>query len=230
MMRMAPMAQDRIAAGPAMLAASKAPKSHPEPMIEPTPVKSSPVLPISRLSPLSWTTVTLVCEPDDRGFHEGTFASQGCDGSYSAASLLLRAHEVNHHRCFIVRGHRPRRPEHDFSVSGVEWWYVSGHYVRLSAQTLDRVCCLPGFTCFHMRTIAMRPATDGSRPIPLMSSGKAVSPEVSRIRRLKSPNDVPTRKKMMARGHAHALRLRTSQRSKDQAMAPRAPRTTRYTV
>lgn len=80
MMRIAPRAQDRIAAGPAMLAASKAPKSHPEPMIDPTPVKSRPVLPISRLSPLSWTTVTLVGEPDDRELRKDTSASLGSGG------------------------------------------------------------------------------------------------------------------------------------------------------
>src|SRR5690625_6886470 len=88
MMRMAPMAHDRIAAGPAMLAASKAPKSQPDPMIEPTPVNSRPVLPISRLRPLSWTTVTLVCERDVSGFVEGTFASQICDCRIAAVSLL----------------------------------------------------------------------------------------------------------------------------------------------
>src|SRR5699024_10341433 len=118
MMRMAPMAHDRIAAGPAMLAASKAPKSQPDPMIEPTPVNSRPVLPISRLRPLSWTTVTLVCEPDDSGFVEGTFASQICDGRISAVSLLLRVGDVNHYQCFIVRGHGVDDPEHGFPCPG----------------------------------------------------------------------------------------------------------------
>ena len=47
-----PMAQERIAAGPASCEASSAPKSQPEPMIEPTPANSSPVRPMWRFSPL----------------------------------------------------------------------------------------------------------------------------------------------------------------------------------
>src|SRR5699024_5686598 len=44
----------------------------------------------------SWTPVTLVCEPDDSGFVEGTFASQICEGRISAVSLLLRVGDVNY--------------------------------------------------------------------------------------------------------------------------------------
>jgi hypothetical protein len=43
-----PMAQAMIDAGPASCAALSAPKSQPEPMIEPTAVNSRPTVPISR--------------------------------------------------------------------------------------------------------------------------------------------------------------------------------------
>jgi hypothetical protein len=45
-----------IAAGPAIWDAVSAPKSHPEPMIEPTPANSSPSRPTSRRSPRSSAT------------------------------------------------------------------------------------------------------------------------------------------------------------------------------
>lgn len=75
MIMTAPSFRDRIAAGPAMLAASKAPNSQPDPMIEPTPVKRRPSLPISHFNPLSWTNVTLVGGVDDSAFSEGTVTS-----------------------------------------------------------------------------------------------------------------------------------------------------------
>ena len=43
-----PMTHERIAAGPASCEASSAPNSQPEPMIEPTPAKRSPVRPMCR--------------------------------------------------------------------------------------------------------------------------------------------------------------------------------------
>ena len=44
------MSHEKIAAGPAMTEALNAPKSQPEPMIEPTLAKSSPTTPTWRLS------------------------------------------------------------------------------------------------------------------------------------------------------------------------------------
>src|SRR6478735_3740949 len=49
MMRIAPKTHDRIEAGPACCEALRAPKSHPEPMIEPTLAKSRPTTPTCRL-------------------------------------------------------------------------------------------------------------------------------------------------------------------------------------
>jgi hypothetical protein len=47
----APMPHEMIAAGPAVASAPWAPKSHPEPMIEPHETQSSPMNPISRRRP-----------------------------------------------------------------------------------------------------------------------------------------------------------------------------------
>src|SRR3954447_3540314 len=46
------IAQERIAAGPARIDAFRAPNSHPDPMIDPTPVNRSAVRPTWRRSPL----------------------------------------------------------------------------------------------------------------------------------------------------------------------------------
>jgi hypothetical protein len=46
-MATAPMPQETIAAGPAVASAPWAPKSHPEPMIEPPEAHSRPMNPIS---------------------------------------------------------------------------------------------------------------------------------------------------------------------------------------
>ena len=43
----APMAQDKTAAGPAIVAALRAPKSHLDPTKDPTPAKSRPSMPMS---------------------------------------------------------------------------------------------------------------------------------------------------------------------------------------
>jgi hypothetical protein len=45
------MSQAMMAAGPPMVAQNRAPKSHPDPMIEPSDVSSSPKNPMLRLSP-----------------------------------------------------------------------------------------------------------------------------------------------------------------------------------
>jgi hypothetical protein len=47
-----PMAHEMIAAGPAVASAPCAPKSHPEPMIEPPDAHRRPMNPISRRSPV----------------------------------------------------------------------------------------------------------------------------------------------------------------------------------
>ena len=49
----APMAQEKMAAGPAMADAFSAPNSQPEPMIEPTPANRRPTTPMSRRSRVS---------------------------------------------------------------------------------------------------------------------------------------------------------------------------------
>ncbi len=46
------ISQEKIAAGPAMAEALKAPKSQPEPMMEPIAANSSPMGPTSRFSPV----------------------------------------------------------------------------------------------------------------------------------------------------------------------------------
>ena len=49
-MQSAPMIHAKIAAGPAAIRPSWAPKSHPDPMIEPIEAHISPIRPISRFS------------------------------------------------------------------------------------------------------------------------------------------------------------------------------------
>jgi hypothetical protein len=48
----APMTHEMIAAGPALASAPCAPKSHPEPMIEPVEAHRRPMNPISRRRPV----------------------------------------------------------------------------------------------------------------------------------------------------------------------------------
>ena len=48
-----PINQAMTAAGPPMVETNSAPNSQPEPMMEPSDVKSSPMKPASRLSPSS---------------------------------------------------------------------------------------------------------------------------------------------------------------------------------
>ena len=45
-----PMAHERMDAGPAMIEALSAPKSHPDPITDPTPANRSPTGPMWRLS------------------------------------------------------------------------------------------------------------------------------------------------------------------------------------
>src|SRR4051794_14831296 len=57
-----PRIHDTTAAGPAIVDALSAPKSHPEPMIEPTDVKRSPTNPMSRRS--RWLVPVCVSRPE----------------------------------------------------------------------------------------------------------------------------------------------------------------------
>jgi hypothetical protein len=63
MIMIPPRTQERIAAGPAIVDALSAPNSQPEPMIDPTPAKSSAVRPMCRCRPLvssSWLNASAV--------------------------------------------------------------------------------------------------------------------------------------------------------------------------
>jgi hypothetical protein len=52
MIMTAPMTHEKIATGPAIAEALNAPNNQPDPMIEPTPAKSSPIGPTCRFRPL----------------------------------------------------------------------------------------------------------------------------------------------------------------------------------
>lgn len=60
------------------------------------------------------------------------------DGSLSAASFLRSACDVNYIAVLYGQVTDSNDPEHVFSVFGVEWWNVEGHYVRNWAQ-VDRL-------------------------------------------------------------------------------------------
>ena len=56
------------------------------------------------------------------------------DGSLSAASFLLSIRDVNYIAVLYGQVTDSNDPEHVFSVVGVEWWNVEGHYVRFSPR------------------------------------------------------------------------------------------------